>query len=232
MKRLLTLSLLAGLFLAFATAQNGPCTDFDNKATTPFFTNHGASLVTLLDNWSTRCADLQYSNTASQGGSGDVYLRGRDWGCGNAGSWMYNSVDYAGNWLSFGSCFCYDFRIFKNGNAVPAPPTNLLIYWGSDPFNTTYSARFILNNIVTEDSGWVTICPPIELADNAGNLPSNADGQWVMVNGSGAATWDSLIQNVTGVGYFSISAHHQRKNMVLTISALPTVRVRKHPATV
>ncbi|MEZ4684520.1 MAG: hypothetical protein R3B47_00180 [Bacteroidia bacterium] len=113
------------------------------KATTPFFTNHGASLVTLLDNWSRCCADATKIQQHGQPGrQRRYYLRGRDWGCGNAGSWMYNSVDYAGNWLSFGSCFCYDFRIFKNGNAVPAPPTNLLFIGSSDPFNTTYSARF------------------------------------------------------------------------------------------
>jgi hypothetical protein len=201
MKKLFTSLAIFGLLFGFLTAQNGPCTDFDNKVPGSVQTNHSASLVTLLDNWSTRCADLQYSNTGSQLGASDVYLRGLDWGCGNAGSLMYNSIDYAGDWLSFGSCFCYDFRIFVNGNTVPAPPTNLSIYWGPDPLNTTYSARFVLTNPVSVADGWVTICPPIELADNAGNLPSNADGQWVLTKGSGAAAWDSLIQNVTGVMY-------------------------------
>ncbi|MFK7970496.1 MAG: T9SS type A sorting domain-containing protein [Bacteroidia bacterium] len=201
MKRLLTLLFSGLLITTLAFAQNGPCTDFDNKVPAPKVNNHTGSLVTLLDNWSTRCADLAYSNTASQNGTSDVYLRGYDWGCGNAGSWLFNSIDYAGNWLNFGSCYCYDFRIFVNGNTVPAPPTNLYIYFGPDPFSATYRAKFVLNNIVTPDSGWVTICPPIELADVSGNLPSNSYGQWEMVVGSGAAAWDSLIQNVTGIGY-------------------------------
>lgn len=203
MKRLLTLLTLSILTLALAQSQNGPCFDFDNEATTPVITNHTGSLVfNQLDNWSTRCSDLQYSNVGSQGGTSDVYLRGLDFGCGNAGSWMFNSIDYAGNWLTFGRCFCYDFRIFNNGNPTPAPPSNLYIYWGTDPFNRTYSARFVLNTAVSVADGWVTICPPIELADPVtGDLPSNAEGQWVMTMGTGAAAWDSLIQNVTGVGY-------------------------------
>lgn len=202
MKRFFTTTLLLLLTFGWILGQqNGPCTDFDDKAHGSIQNNGTASLMMILDNWSTRCANLQYDTVGSQNGVTDVYLHAYDVGCGNAGSFFYNDIDYTGDWTTFGKCFCYDFRIIFNGNTTPAPPSNLRIYNGTDPLTTTYSASFVLVNPVTPDSGWVTICPPIALANPDGSLPSNEYGQWVLTKGTTAAAWDSLIQDVSGVMY-------------------------------
>ncbi|MEM6685097.1 MAG: hypothetical protein AAF617_04810, partial [Bacteroidota bacterium] len=192
------------LFGGIVSSQAQFCENFDQNAVTPVQGNFSANIVNLLGNWSTRCGDLQYDNVNSQNGASDIFLRAFDRGCWNASSWMFNSVDFNGDWIQFinggVNCFCYDFRIFVNGNTgTPNPPTSLRIYNGTTPFNSTLVATFVLNNPITINDGWQTICAPIALADGNGNPPANAVGTWQMTTGT---NWDALIQNVGGVAYY------------------------------
>ncbi|WP_298417343.1 T9SS type A sorting domain-containing protein [uncultured Kordia sp.] len=154
----------------------------------------------LLDNWGSRCGDLQYDNVGSQNGANDVFLRAFDRGCSDGSSWMFNSTDYNGNWIQFinggANCFCYDFRMFNGGGGTTS--TSLRIYNGADPFTSTLRARFQLNQLITVQDGWQTICAPVGLVDANGNPPANAVGTWIMEIGT---DWDALIQNIGGIAY-------------------------------
>ena len=179
------------------------CERFDQNMTTGIITNGIPATVVynLLNNWGTQCANLQYTDVQSQNGSGDVFLKAFDVGCSDGGSWMFNNIDYSGDWTQFAdNCFCYDYRIFFNGNSTPNPPNSLYIFNGPDPFSSTLLARFVLNNAIGIADGWVTLCAPTGLSDGT-NIPSNSIGHWEMVVGSGAADWDALITNIGGVGY-------------------------------
>lgn len=177
------------------------CEDFNQFSPSSLQSNFSSNILTILDNWQTRCADLQYTNIGSQNGGNDIYLRSFDRGCSDASSWAFNSIDYVGDWSNAGSCLCFDFRIFKGGgqNSTPSP---LYIYSGaSDPFNATYRAVFRPTNSILISDEWVTLCPPISLSSN-GELPSNESGRWEMSPASGTAQdWDNLISNVSGIAF-------------------------------
>ena len=200
---------LLALFGVVVSGQAQFCENFNQNQVTGIIANGvqpGSTSVivqNLLGNWGSRCGDLQYNNVGSQNGANDIFLHAYDRGCSDAGSWIFNSADYSGNWIQFinggANCFCYDFRVIANNNAATNPPTSLRIFDGTTPFNSTMSATFVLNNAITVADGWQTICAPIGLADANGNPPSNAVGTWVV---NGATNWDTLIQNVGGIGYY------------------------------
>ncbi|GEQ86603.1 hypothetical protein ULMS_21110 [Patiriisocius marinistellae] len=187
------------------SAQNqGFCEPFDQfNNTSPAGPGcNGVATPNVLDNWGVINTDINYTDNNSQNGAGDRYLYMDDGSCGNGASFIYNAIDYAGNWMAMTQdegCFCYDFRTFHIQTGTLSG-SSLRIYDGPDPQSSTVSAVFTLNIPVDPSRGWVRICAPIDFADAAGNLPGNSDGTWV-INSGGAAAWNSLISNVGSIAY-------------------------------
>jgi hypothetical protein len=203
MKNTITMCLL----LAWGVSFGQFCESFDQYSTTSLINGTNGlngTIVSpnLLDNWGTICSSIAYYDNNSQNGAGDNYLYLDDGACSNGSSWVFNSTDFNGNWISMvegDGCFCYDFRTFEITSGTIGG-NSLRIYDGTDPLNTTLMATFVLSTPIDVTRGWVRICAPIDFADANGNLPSNSDGQWV-INTGNAADWDSLIQNVNGLAY-------------------------------
>ena len=86
-------------------------------------------------------------------------------------------------------CFCFDIKTFHIQVGTLTPNT-LRLYNGLNPLASSLSATFVMNGDYDVSRGWVRICAPIVPSDGV-NIPSNADGQWVM-NTGGAAAWDTL----------------------------------------
>ncbi len=203
----LKVSLIAlfGVMTSFtAQAQQGFCDPLDQNTITgvtgPGCT--GTAVDNVLGNWGTINASVGYSDTGSINGAGDIFLDILDGGCSNGGSFVYNNVDYNGNYLAMtvdDGCFCFDIKTFhiQTGNLTP---NTLRLYDGPNPLASTLSATFVMNGDYDVSRGWVRICAPITPSDGI-NVPSNADGQWVM-NTGGAAAWDTLITSIGSIGYY------------------------------
>jgi len=185
-------------------AQNGFCDPLDQNSITgttgPGCT--GTAVDNVLGNWGTINASVGYSDTGSINGAGDIYLDILDGGCSNGGSFVYNNGDYNGNYLAMvqdEGCFCFDIKTFHIQVGTLTPNT-LRLYDGPNPLASTLSATFVMNGDYDVSRGWVRICAPIIPSDGV-NVPSNADGQWIM-NTGGAAAWDTLITNINSIGYY------------------------------
>lgn len=181
------------------------CEDFNSYLATPLAGGgcSGSPQFNVLNNWGATNVDgINYKDTGSINGTGDMYLHADDGGCGNGSTHIYNNVDYSGNWIDKvpeeGGCFCFDIRLFSQ-NAGTYNGNTLYIMDGNDPSSSTISARFVLSIPVDVSRGWIRVCAPITYSDGV-NLPSNANGQWV-INTGGAAAWDSLITNVRAIGF-------------------------------
>ena len=194
----------AVLLSAITNAQTtGFCENFNANPVTPVTGPGctGTAVPGVLDNWGTINANVGYNDVGSIGGAGDIYLDIDDQGCSNGGSFIYNPVDYDGNWIEMvqgEGCLCFDIRTFYIATGTLTPNT-LRIYNTNDPLGATNTATFVMSGSYDVSRGWVRICAPIELSDGT-DLPSNADGQWV--NTGGAAAWDSLITNVESLAYY------------------------------
>ena len=191
MKKILVLI----LFLTTNQMFSQFCETF-NQYSTQSYTNQNYQIeYNVLDNWGSICSTLGYSEIGSINGQGDLYLNLIDEPCGNGASWVFNSTDFSGNWLT-GLQFSYDFILFDGGQFT-FTTESIYIYNGADPTSSSLVAKFVLNNPITINDGWTTITPHIALV-NQGSLPNNNVGYWEMVTGS---DWDNLIQNVGGLGY-------------------------------
>ena len=126
-------------------------------------------------------------------------LRGVD---GQGGSNFYNPIEYDGNWIQkYKGCFCFDIRYDNNSSTNSATGTNTLnIHNGNNIANSTLRAVFVTSPV---GNNWVRKCAPVALA--GASLPSNNDGQWVMVPSINAtvdaANFNSLITSVQGVSF-------------------------------
>lgn len=118
----------------------------------------------------------------------------------SGGSYMFNSLEYNGNWIQKygGDCFCFDIR-YDNGNvANPATGTSTLNIYSGPSLTSGPRATFVLFNNYAIGNAWERICVPIALSNN-GILPGNHFGQWTSTGGP--AVFDILIQNVAGIAF-------------------------------
>jgi hypothetical protein len=180
MKNMITLCLL--LFCGVSFAQF--CDDFNDQD---------------VSNWLGVAAG---ANTADpfgpSGNADDFFLHSYD---DQGASYIYNDIDYAGNWLEFeGQCLCWDFQVIEDGNFGDPVSPRLIIYTGS-PTSPTASATFVANVTTVEDGGWVHVCAPIESCQGT-DLPSNANGQWVMGAGLDCNDWNNLLSNISGIRFY------------------------------
>ncbi|MCI5082148.1 MAG: PKD domain-containing protein [Saprospiraceae bacterium] len=131
------------------------------------------------------------------GGTADNYIQTID---ASGPSYLYNTVDYNGNWISLynDSQICFDFNYFYDGNSGQSITPKIGIFSGGSALYPTASATFTANFTVSDQSGWIQICAPIKTCDNS-TLPFNNQGSWTIDGGGDCTDWQSILQNVTGI---------------------------------
>ncbi|MEZ4778197.1 MAG: zinc-dependent metalloprotease [Flavobacteriaceae bacterium] len=181
----------------------GGCLDFNCRYnTTPVGNNCTATCdQNMLDGWGGfNIEGISYRNVDSQGGVNDYYLYLDDGSCGNGGTFAFNHDDFAGNWLDFGRCICFDLNAFSVQTGTINGSSSLRIGNGPDSCTSTIVATFVLDNPIDVSDGWVNICAPVGVSES-GVLPGNDVGHWVINTGL-AADWDALIQNVQSLLFY------------------------------
>lgn len=192
-KIMLAILLLVGTFDIYAQSRN--CVDFEPG---------GAAVVA---NW-------QQNGNVSKIETASAVIREKEDKThvlsltdGSGASIAYNSTDFKGNWVQkyLNKCLCFDYKIDYNQTIEPSRnyAPKIMIYSGANPsrgeswsVGLTY-ATFVMNNI-NVDNVWKNYCLPIGLA-NGNTLPSNEYGHWEINSPTPGQTWNTLIQNVTGI---------------------------------
>src|SRR5690606_14946728 len=132
-------------------------------------------------------------------------------------SFLINNTDFSFDGRTKeGDCFCWDFKIFTDGDVSQIIPVySGLSLWYSNPStsdprnNTIKRANFQTYLATTENSGWVRICAPVNTCPGGTALPSNSYGQWKIIGSTGndCADWNTLLANVShltlGIDYYS-----------------------------
>jgi hypothetical protein len=152
-----------------------------------------------ISNWNGVAAG---ANTADpfgpSGNADDFFLHSYD---ASGSSYIYNDVDYSGDWREYeGQCLCWDFQVIEDGGLGEPLSPRLIIYSGS-PTSPTAAATFVATVQTTEGGGWVHVCAPIETCQGA-DLPSNANGEWVMSAGLECDDWNTLLSNISGIRFY------------------------------
>ena len=142
MKNMITLCLLFVYGVSFGQF----CEDFNDQD---------------ISNWNGVAAG---ANTADpfgpSGDANDYFLHSYD---ASGASYIYNNVDYAGNWQEYdGQCLCWDFQVIEDGGFGDPVSPRLIIYTGS-PTSPTATATFVANIQTVEGGGWVHVCAPIDI---------------------------------------------------------------------
>jgi len=190
------------------------CTDFNDKSLHGW--GNGGSQV-----------KVEIKTPGPSGQPSDFYFHATDL---SGTSWISASPEYRGNWTKLAEkgcgALCFDFRLFidgltdghigddhlcttsgtcPTGTFRPIFPSLILI---SDPDgaggNPPVRAVYRSNTFVTEDGasnpGWHHLCAPVALLAN-GNLPSNAEGGWQMLDGAPNSSWNGILANVTDIQF-------------------------------
>lgn len=152
-----------------------------------------------ISNWNGVAAGASTADPfGPSGNADDFFLHSYD---SSGSSYIYNNVDYAGDWREYdGQCLCWDFQVIEDGGFGEPLSPRLIIYSGS-PTSPTASATFVASVQTVENGGWVHVCAPIETCEGT-DLPSNANGEWVMSAGSDCDDWNSLISNISGIRFY------------------------------
>ncbi len=200
MKRV-TLIILCCLFTMTGYLQAQNCLDFENE--TP---NQNAGYTNPAGNWNNINCNYDYKQDAI---TGSIYLEAIDL---SFGSWIYNNTDFMGDLSQSNTCqnFCYDINYLQAGTNLPFYTNSIYIYsGGTTPQNSTLCARFILNTPVNAGAGWTTTCLPLDLCNGGVVLPYTSLGYWQWYTsgnssntGGNCNDWNTLIQNVSGIGFF------------------------------
>ncbi|MEK6283021.1 MAG: hypothetical protein AABN95_21900 [Acidobacteriota bacterium] len=191
------------------------CTDFNDNSLHGW--GNGGSQV-----------KVEIKNPGASGQPSDLYFHATDK---SGSSWISASPEYRGDWTKLAEkgcgALCFDVRLFIDGldgghigddhlctttsgacppnTFRPIRPQLILI---SDPDgpggNLPLRAVYRANTFITEDGGsnpgWHHICAPVTLLANS-NLPSDANGTWLMADNAPNSSWNSLLANVTDVQF-------------------------------
>lgn len=126
------------------------------------------------------------------------YLQGRD----DQGSSSIFNTGYNFSTVGCGT-ICFDYRVFNDAAAGSPRIRNTIRITGTangQPVSAVFQLD-TLNFIVTENSGWATICAPLNQIANGAPLPSNNIGTWVMSGGASPALWNQLVNSATQVSF-------------------------------
>ena len=118
------------------------------------------------------------------------------------GTWIYNTVDFGGNYLECEeTCLCWDMNVMNvdTGSSVYNPA--IYFFKGFDPSQptSTTNPQFLAKFTSYSQTGyqqWVNTCAPIKPA-NGYNPPLSADGTWQWVHGT--MNWNTFISGIQGV---------------------------------
>jgi hypothetical protein len=161
---------------AWAAPVQGGCADFEHGTPSDPYSGFVGVNVIL--------------NVLAGGPSGDHYLRTQDDSGESyelAPSWALG--DYRG--LGPGSAFCYDVRLFEDGNPSGHDLDPPWLWIGND----SATATFDFNTGISEDGGsnpgWHHVCVPV----GGTTPPTTPDGSWRVLTGD----WPTLMANVTQV---------------------------------
>lgn len=181
-------------------AQQSICTPFSNSGTESWRACTFAPYITVGP-----------SNDGSINGPSDYYLRLEDDSgasalCSGASATGTPPSPYVGDWRSYpvGSTFCFDARVFNGGQSGVNQQVKPGLSFLRGPYPTGSRAHFVTTNFITENGGqspgWRRFCAPVHTVVPGQQLPSNADGYWV-IGGSrtATATWNSILADVTNV---------------------------------
>lgn len=166
------------------------CTDFDDNSL------HGwGPCPPPQDNVS-----VSLQSPGPSGNPGDMYFHARDL---SGASLICAGNDCDGDWTSVAASgcasFCFDVRLDIDGDSSGPIET---IFPTVEIRSGTLRARFTANQNITEpggsNPGWHHICAPLALF-NGGNLPSNSQGSWLMLDGAPNSSWNTLLSNVTDI---------------------------------
>ncbi|MBI1939423.1 MAG: T9SS type A sorting domain-containing protein [Ignavibacteriales bacterium] len=154
------------------------CIDFENE---------------LASGWQTSNAEL----TIQQDGE-NHYLQTTDQS--GASTLFYNSGSLIGDWNSYleNGCgsLCWDVNylyagVGNDGSSQPITITPTIRIEGNG-----FAAYFLTNNLITAGDGWHSYCAPLSFINSGDPLPSNSDGQWIMITGT-SSDWNSMLTNIT-----------------------------------
>lgn len=126
------------------------------------------------------------------GTDGTSYLFAND---GDGPSFLHKPIAYAERDFSCAT-ICYDYNPFSDGNENQTDNIthSFIIYSGGTINNPTLGARWTMANTITENIGWFNQCLDIQ----SNQIPTG----WTIINGNNTlANWQSVINNVTGVGF-------------------------------
>ena len=152
-----------------------------------------------IANWNGVAAGQSTAESPGPSGNADdFFLHSYD---ASGSSYIYNDVDYAGDWREYnGKCLCWDFKVINDGGLGTPLSPRLIIYSGP-PTSPTAAATFIASVSISEGEGWVHVCAPIDICEGT-DLPSNANGQWVMSGGADCTDWNTLLSNMDGIRFY------------------------------
>ncbi|MES2132508.1 MAG: T9SS type A sorting domain-containing protein [Bacteroidota bacterium] len=179
-------SLLGGLLLAGAALQAQtsavalpqiPCSTFEDP--------------NPAGNWFTTASSASYTGLNPLDGSQCVILSDQ-----SGASYFSNNIDYNNLGQRYpNQCLCFDYFLQDDGDpgTISFNPTVYL----TDGVNTI---AFVSSTAVTEGSGWIHVCAPIEHCTGT-TLPGNTDGNWILITGSTCTDFNAVLDNVTSI-YF------------------------------
>ncbi len=167
------------------------CYDFNDLTPTDTYNTNSAG------NWTAMLSDIGIFSSNSIDGT--PYLQAND----NSGnSWIYNNIDFSGDWLQEGCELCFDYNfVSSNGCPTNTRISVIYVYQGADPVSASSRVYFRLDNPIIVGSGWQTICMPLEACVGT-DLPSNAEGEWRWSTaGTDCTEFNTLLGNVSGIGF-------------------------------
>ncbi|MEQ1930803.1 MAG: hypothetical protein ABL957_09740 [Parvularculaceae bacterium] len=196
----LLVSFVSTLAIEQSLAQQSLCTAFSSSGTESW------RACTFAPNIS-----VSPSNDGSINGPSDYYLRLEDDSgasalCSGTQAVGAPPSPYRGDWRSYpvGSTFCFDARVFNGGQFGANQSVRPGLSFLSGNYVGGSRAQFVTTDFITEDGGqrpgWRRFCAPVHTVVPGQQLPSNADGYWVIgASRTATATWNSILANVTDV---------------------------------
>lgn len=158
--------------------QDNFCIDFENGLASGWQTSNAG--LTILQE-----GENHYLQTTDQSGTSTFF---------------YNSGSLIGDWSSYleNGCgsLCWDVNYLYAGNGNDGSSQPITITPTIRIEGNGFAAYFLTNNLITAGDGWHSYCAPLSFINSGDPLPSNSDGQWIMITGT-SSDWNSMLSNIT-----------------------------------
>ncbi|MBL0095976.1 MAG: T9SS type A sorting domain-containing protein [Bacteroidetes bacterium] len=131
--------------------------------------------------------NVQLSNNLSINGSSDYYILTTDQ---TGASMLMADTAFQGRWCC--GEFCYDYRVFDDGDSTAVLDIYPVFYIMRD----TKGFKFTSSIAVNENNGWQHICAPVT---NCNPAPISTLGVWEPMPGTAANDWDPVTNHIDSV---------------------------------